>query len=50
MGLFDKLKKHGSKIISENIQYSSNISLGQLGFMEQLDRDIVVLSNPSRFV
>jgi len=47
MGLFDKLKKHGSKITSENknIKYASNISLEQLGFMEQLDRDVVVISD-----
>ncbi|MFL0252898.1 hypothetical protein ACJDT4_21045 [Clostridium neuense] len=47
MGLFDKLKKHGQKITSENknIKYTSNINLGQLGFMEQLDRDIVVISD-----
>lgn len=44
MGLFDKLKKHEPKITSENknIEYTSNISLGQLGLMEQLDRNIVV--------
>ncbi|WP_234121348.1 hypothetical protein [Clostridium hydrogenum] len=47
MGLFNKLKKHDSKITSENknIKYVSNITLGQLGFMEQLDRDVVVLSD-----
>lgn len=47
MGLFDKLKKHGSKVTSENknTKYISNINLGQLGFMEQLDRDVVVISD-----
>lgn len=43
MGLFDKLKKRGLK--KKNIKYASNISLGQLGFMEQLDRSVVVISD-----
>lgn len=47
MGVFDKFKKHGTKVTSENknTKYISNIGLGQLGFMEQLDRDIVVISD-----
>lgn len=43
MGLFDRLKKRGLE--KKNIKYASNISLGQLGFMEQLDRSVVVISD-----
>lgn len=47
MGLFGKLKKHGSEMTTENnnVKYTSNIGLGQLVLMEQLDRDVVVISD-----
>lgn len=47
MGLFDKLKKHGPEINSEkkNVEYASNVRLEQLGLIEQLDRNVAVVSD-----
>lgn len=47
MGLFDKLKKHGPEITSEkkSMEYTSNVRLEQLGLIEQLDRNVAVVSD-----
>lgn len=49
MGLFDKLNKKNDTNSKEQIaqakRYVSNIGLEQLGFMEQLDREVVVISD-----